>query len=342
MTGPGGLMAAEIAAQPEAVGRLVARRSDVVHSLRARSPRPHAGVVIVARGSSDHAAVFGRYVCEAACGRPVALAAPSLTTLYEVDLNLEGWLAVGVSQSGRTPEIATVLAGYAAKGARTVAVTNESDSPLAEAAELTIELGTGPERAVPATKTVTAQLVVMAMIAEALGPVPWAPDDWEALPAALEAVVADPDPADRAAEALAEAGGVVCVARGYLHCVALEAALKLREAAGMPAEGWSAADYRHGPATTARGDVHLLAITARGPAAADVDALAAHWREGGSRVLRVADERGAELSYERAPAEPLAAVTAIVRAQQLALALGRRRGVDPDRPPQLTKVTLTR
>jgi glutamine---fructose-6-phosphate transaminase (isomerizing) len=341
MSEPGAWMAAEIAEQPAVIARLASRRDEIAGAVRSLVDRPLTGTVIVARGSSDHAAVFGRYLCEAATGRPVALAAPSLVTLYGREPALDGWLAIGVSQSGRTPEVGTVLAAYRAAGARTVAVTNDPASPIAAAAELTVELGAGDERAVPATKTLTAQLAAMALIAETLGPVPWTEADWQALPGAIAGLIADPEPADRAAEALAGASELICVARGYLHCVALEAALKLREAAGVRAEGWSAADFRHGPATVGVGALPMLTFSARGPATGDVDELAASWREAGNGVLRVADDPGAELPFGAGLSEPLAAIPAIVRAQQLAIALGRRRGVDPDRPPRLSKVTLT-
>ncbi|MBD0281700.1 MAG: SIS domain-containing protein [Thermoleophilaceae bacterium] len=332
-------MAGDMAAQPGVLRALAERRTEVVASLRGPSS---AGVVIVARGSSDYAAIFGRYLLEAATGRPVALAAASLQTLYGVEPRLEGWLAVGISQSGRTPEITTVLERYRRAGARTVAVTNESDSPLATAASACIALGAGEEGAVPATKTFTAQLAAVALLAEALGRVPWGDGDWARLPGLVDELLADPAPAERAAAALDDADELVAVSRGYLMPVALEAALKLREASGIRAEGWSAADFRHGPVTVARGELPLLAISASGPAAADVEQLAAELERAGTPVLRLADRADAALAYQRAVAEPLCAVPATVRAQQLALAVACRRGLDPDEPPGLRKVTPTR
>jgi glucosamine--fructose-6-phosphate aminotransferase (isomerizing) len=332
-------MAADMAAQPAVLRGLAERRGDVVRDLRGASP---AGVVIVARGSSDYAAIFGRYLLEAATGRPVALAAASLQTLYGVEPRLDGWLAVGISQSGRTPEITTVLERYRQSGARTVAVTNDADSPLATAASCCIALGAGAEAAVPATKTFTAQLAAMALLAEALGPVPWGDGDWRRLPGVVEEVLVDGEPSERAATALGDAGELVAVGRGYLMCVALEAALKLREATGIRAEGWSAADFRHGPVTVAGGDLPLLAVSAAGPAAADVEELAAELERAGTPVLRLADRPGASLPYPGELAEPLRALPATVRAQQLALSLARQRGLDPDTPPGLRKVTPTR
>jgi glutamine---fructose-6-phosphate transaminase (isomerizing) len=157
----------------------------------------------------------------------------------------------------------------------------------------------------------------------------------------VDELLGDPGPAERAADTLGDADELIAVGRGYLMCVALEAALKLREAAGVRAEGWSAADFRHGPVTVARGGIPLLAVSAAGPAAADVEELAEQLEGGGTRVLRLADTPGADLPYRAGLPEPLCTVPATIRAQQLALALALRRGVDPDAPPGLGKVTET-
>lgn len=335
MTALGERMEEDMAAQPEVLRALAA--SDVPDL----GPPP-AAIVIVARGSSDYAAIFGRYLLEAVTGRPVALAAPSLQTLYGITPYLRGWLALGISQSGRTPEIATVLERYRDAGARTVAITNDPDSPLARGADAAVALGAGEEGAVPATKTFTAQLAAVALVAEALGPVPWALRDWAELPELVANLLADREPADRAAAALGDADELVAVGRGYLMPVALEAALKLREAAGIRAEGWSAADFRHGPVTVARGELPLLAVSAAGPAAGDVETLATELEQAGTPVLRLSDAPGADLYYPGDVAEPLRTIPAAVRAQQLALAVARRRGLDPDSPPGLHKVTPTR
>jgi glutamine---fructose-6-phosphate transaminase (isomerizing) len=331
-------MRADMAEQPEVLRRFLGRRSQIIEALKGEKP---VGVVLVARGSSDYAAIFARYLLEAATGRPVALAAPSLLTLYRTELRLDGWLALAVSQSGRTPEITTVLEGYGAAGARTVAITNDAGSPLAGAADVAVALEAGEERAVPATKTFTAQLAAVALVAEALGHVPWTGDDWDRIPELIEGLLADAGPATRAAESLGAADELVAVGRGYLMCIALEAALKLREAAGVRAEGWSAADFRHGPVTVARGGIPLLAVSASGPAAADVEELAGELERAGTPVLRLADRPDAALPYPDRPGEPLSALAAAVRAQQLALAVAVGRGIDPDEPPGLRKVTST-
>jgi glutamine---fructose-6-phosphate transaminase (isomerizing) len=335
MTVLGARMEEDMRAQPEVLRALASQpRPDV-------GPRP-TGIVIVARGSSDYAAIFGRYVLEAATGMPVALAAPSLQTLYDIEPRLDGWLAVGISQSGRTPEIRTVLDSYGRSGARTLAITNDPDSPLARAADCSVALGAGDEAAVPATKTFTAQLAALALVAESLGPVPWGDSDWRRVPGAVDELLGDFGPAERAAARLDGADELVALGRGFLMPVALEAALKLREAARLRAEGWSAADFRHGPVTVAGADLPALAVSAAGPAAADVDELGRELAASGAVVLRLADDPSADLPYPGDLAEPLRALPAAVRAQQLALAVARRRGLDADTPPGLRKVTPTR
>jgi glucosamine--fructose-6-phosphate aminotransferase (isomerizing) len=337
---PGERMAAEMAEQPAVLARLAARREELVGRVRAVLPPELTGIVLVARGSSDHAAVYGRYVLEAAARRPVALAAPSLHTLYGVGTDYRGYLAVGVSQSGRTPEVVSVLRAARAGGARTVAVTNQADSPLARAADALVDLGAGEERAVPATKTFTAQVAALAVVAEALGPVPWDPEAWPGVARAVGRVLADPGPAARVAEELAGADGLLTVARGYLFCVALEAALKVREAGGMPAQGYSAADLRHGPVAAVEPGVPVVGFVSPGPAAADVEDLLAALGRRGARVLRAGVDGGA-LPVPAGVPEPLLPIPMAVRAQQVARGVGLRRGLDPDAPPGLTKVTLT-
>ena len=339
MTAGGAHMRADMAAQPDVLRSLAERREEILAGLRGPAPE---GVVIVARGSSDYAAIFGRYLIEAATGTPVALAAPSLETLYDVQPRLDGWLAVGISQSGRTPEIANVLGRYArGRGADRGGDQRPREPAWPGWPPPRVDLGAGEEGAVPATKTFTAQFAAMALVAEALGDVPWGAAEWARLPDAVAEVLADPAPAERAAGRIADADGLIAVGRGYLMPVALEAALKLREAAGVRAEGWSAADFRHGPVTVARADIPTLAVSAAGPAAADVEELAARLERGGTTVLRLADVAGADLPYPGGLPEPLRALPAVVRAQQLALALALRRGLDPDEPPGLRKVTAT-
>jgi glutamine---fructose-6-phosphate transaminase (isomerizing) len=336
-------MAAEMAQQPEVLSGLIQRRSGIVDDLRSIASFGPVGILLVARGSSDHAAIYGRYVLEAVTGLPVSLSAPSLHTLYDMKPRCDGYLAVGVSQSGRTPEIVTVLERLVAGGARAVAVTNEPDSPLGDAAAATVDLVAGDERAVPATKTFTAQLTAFAFLAEALGAVPWTERDWDRLPTAVSEVLEDSGPPRTVAESIGDAEGLISVGRGYMFCIALEAALKLKETTSLLAEGYSAADLRHGPIAVIERDFPVLSFAAGGPAADDMQELESWLQEQrGAHVLRVGDTGGPDIRLPDGLAEPLATIPAAVRAQQVAYELALLRDMNPDAPPGLTKVTPTK
>jgi glucosamine--fructose-6-phosphate aminotransferase (isomerizing) len=338
----GQLMAAEMAEQPEVLARLVARRGEIAAAVRERvGSRELGGIVIVARGSSNYAAVYGRYVLELHARRPVTLAAPSLFTHYGARTPMDGWLAVAISQSGRTPEITRVADALRGEGAKTIAVTNDADSPLALAADWTLALEAGEERAVPATKTMTAQLAAVALLAEALGDTTWPAELWAA---AIDAVRAGLDDGERAQDAARRLDGsdrLVAIGRGMPFAVALEAALKIRETTGVLAEGWSASDYRHGPIRASGPHVPAIAVHVAGPTRDDVCGLVSQLRARGSPVVEIADEESADLPIAAGLPEDLAVLPGTVRAQQLALALALGRGLDPDAPTGLRKVTAT-
>jgi len=336
----GDLMNAEMGQQPEVLARFAERFEEHASRVKQLLPDELAGVTFVARGSSDHAAIYGRYLAELASGRPAALAAPSLTTIYDAHVDYSDWLVVALSQSGATPEIETVTRRFHDAGARTVAIVNNDASPLARTAELVIPLGAGEERAVPATKTVTSEFLAVAAVAAALGPVPFGMDELAALPAAVSAVLADDAPAQALAEHWHDAQRTFVVARGLLLAAALETALKIKETTGVLAEGMSAADLRHGPIAATGPGAPLLGIDAGGRSAGDVREVARIAATRGASVARVAPG-DVELPLPAATPEALAVVTATVRGQQFALALARARGVDPDAPAGLSKVTAT-
>jgi glutamine---fructose-6-phosphate transaminase (isomerizing) len=240
-------MVREMAEQPERLKELIGRFDEIAAQVRAMAPDPLNGITIVARGSSDHAAVYGRYLLEAATGKPVSLAAPSLHTLYGVDVDYRGQLVIAVSQSGATPEIVRTLEVLQDGSGRGLAITNDPDSALARMAGQTIELGVGEERAVPATKTVTGQFTAFAIAACALGRAPRRREDVETVPELIRVVLDDPAPVADAAAQLARATQLITVARGYLFAAALESALKIKETCSLLADGYSAADLRHGP-----------------------------------------------------------------------------------------------
>ena len=191
----GAAMSAEMAEQPARLAALLGQADAIAGRLREVLPEPLAGTVLIARGSSDHAATTGRYLLELATRRPVASASPSLYTMYGAQTDFTGFLVVAASQSGRTPEIVRSLQLARARGGHTVAITNDRESPLALAAELPLHLGVGTERAVPATKTVTAELVAFALVAQAVRDIGFGPQVRDQLSGQVAAVLDDPGPA---------------------------------------------------------------------------------------------------------------------------------------------------
>jgi glutamine---fructose-6-phosphate transaminase (isomerizing) len=337
----GAVMSAEMAEQPDRLAALLSGADEVIGRVREVLPDPLAGTVLVARGSSDHAATTGRYLLELATRRPVASASPSLYTMYGAQTDFTGYLVVAVSQSGRTPEIVRSLQVARAAGGSTVAVTNDTQSALAGAAELPLYLDAGTERAVPATKTVTAELVAFALIAQAVRDIGFGAQVRDQLPGQVAAVLDDPGPAEEMAAWLANQTRLVTVARGLLYGAAGEAALKIQETTSLFATAFSAADLRHGPIAMAATGLPVLAFAHPGPAAADVADLTRDLRDRGADVRLTGPVDGSTLPWPAEAPEVVAPVLAVVRAQQVALALARRLGRDPDEPAGLRKVTVT-
>ncbi|MGW0589222.1 SIS domain-containing protein [Streptosporangium sp. CA-115845] len=304
-------------------------------------------LLFIARGTSDNAAVYGRYLAEAHTGRLSTLAAPSIATTYRRRLDLDGVLAVALSQSGRTEEIVETLAWAKDCGARTVAITNGGEqSPLAQAADLALCTVAGEEKAVPATKTYTTQLAALAVLALGLG-ADVDPGDLRRVPDAVEKLVGDPGDLEAIVEGLADKPGVVVSGRGLAFSTALELALKLKEACYLHAMGLSYADLLHGPIAVVDSDTPAILVAAgEGPTLAGTVALAERVTGAGASAYTVGG--GTALSSVSTAAlngpdlpEWVAPLGLIVPGQLLTEALARRLGIDPDAPRGLNKVTQT-
>ena len=350
MTQPGRGMSADIAEQPAGYARLIDGEhataiATVAAEVATRRPRH---VVFVARGTSDHAALYGAYLTEIRLGLPVASASPSAITLYGARPDFTDALVVGVSQSGGSPDLTGVLQVARENGGLTLAVTNNPDSPLAAVAEFSVDVAAGHERAVAATKTYTAELLALLLLIEGIragsGVLP--ADEraaLEKLPQLAEDVLTDRG-ADELAQRYRFASRMVTTGRGYAYPTARETALKLMETSYLPALAFSGADLLHGPLAMTDPDVPVLAVVGSGPggrAMADV-------------VNRLADRRADVVTVGAAdvpgasgrlavPAvdERYAPLLDILPLQKLALALALARGADPDAPRGLKKVTST-
>jgi glucosamine--fructose-6-phosphate aminotransferase (isomerizing) len=351
-------LAAEIAEQPAVAARLLGEGRPAIEAIADRiapliRDRSIDHVVVAARGSSDHAAIYAQYLFGIRLRLPVALATPSLLSIYGVEPRFDRSLVIGISQSGRSPDIVGVVAAARRQGAPTIAVTNEPASDLAAAADHAIDLATGPELAVAATKTYTSQLLAIALLVTELDAAAGAADAGPALagiPDAIAAALASESQAEAVAAHLAAAGRdrLIVVGRGYEYATARELALKLKELARIAADPYSAADFLHGPLALAEPGHPILAIAPSGAAAADVDALLERLGELGVERIVLSDRDEAValgpvgIRLPSGVPDWLMPIVAIVPGQLLARHLAIARGLDPEAPRWIGKVTLTR
>lgn len=339
----GALMSAEMDEQPQVLNRLATRYADIagrVRSALAATGRP-AGVAFLARGSSDNAALLGRYAVELRTGLPTCLIAPSVLTAYgRTPTGFQGWVVLALSQSGRTPEIIDSAQRLRRAGATIIAITNDGLSELAAAADLPIALDAGPERAVPATKTVTAQLLGILAVVTGIGDGPELIGELDQLAERAAEVLADTTSVDSAATLLARHRRLVVVARGLLYPAAKETALKLQETTGAMAHGFSTADFRHGPIAVCGPDAPALLLAGSGPADHDTRELVSVLRERGADSVVAGSAASDRVRWPEADGAT-DCLLATIRGQQLALAVCRELGIEPDHPLGLNKVTLT-
>jgi glucosamine--fructose-6-phosphate aminotransferase (isomerizing) len=345
-------MAREIAEQPAAVSATL----DSLVPLRADLRKVAAGrnqVLFVARGSSDNAAVYGRYLLETHSGVSAALAAPSIATHYRAARDMSNTLVVSLSQSGETAEIVATQDWARKCGAATVAITNDPDSALAAAADLPLVTLAGRELAVPATKSYTTQLAALAVLATALAPDPELIDaDLFGVPAEIERVLRDWAAQDGGGRtdvvaALDQSDSILVTGRGLVLGTALEVALKLEETCLRPVRGLSYADLKHGPiAVVGQGLAAVLVAAPDGPLLSAMTELAADLASRGATVVGFGGDETFRAACELAVPGPdmieAVAPLALIVAPQLAVeSLARRIGLDPDAPRGLSKVTQT-
>lgn len=340
-------LAREIESQPAVLSELLDRAIPLAQDIVKRLP-PFSYALIAARGSSDHAATYAQYAWAALARIPVALAAPSLYTLYQTPPRMDGALVVGISQSGQSPDIVAVLEEARRQGRPTLAITNDRTSPLGTIADEVVELGVGVEHSVAATKTYLAQLGVIASFAAA-----WSGDatrlaELHALPAILAKNLDGAEHVAAVASAYREIQGCAVIGRGFNYATAFELALKLKELTYIQAIAYSSADFRHGPIATIGSDSPVLLITPHGATYDDLHELALDLHGRGADLLVISDVADAlaightMLPLAATTPEWLSPLAAILPGQQFALQLTLAKGLDPDAPRGLHKVTRTR
>ncbi len=347
---PGALMRSEISEQPERWRDLLSsQRTALESAARLLRDAEGGGIVFVARGSSDHAAMYGQYLAQVVLGIPAYLATPSVSSVYGKNVFTAERLVVGISQSGSSPDLLVTLQHAREAGAQILTITNDATSPMARIADVHIDLRAGPELSVPATKTYTAELIGQyAWIHLAAGM------SFNSLEIEVERLAVAAASVIRSSQAqapvlvqeLVDADRVLIIGRGYAMSTAKEAALKLMETCAIAASGWSAADAKHGPVgqIVSGTPVFLLTSSLGG---ASVRGLLPIITERMGRVILVGSlgsEDQADAAWIRLPAslpEGSLPVIEIIPFQVLALELALSLGRDPDRPVGLSKVTRT-
>ncbi len=337
-------MRAEITEQPAVWARLLAGRAAIAAVARLVAAAGPRFVLLAARGTSDHAALYAKYLIEIRLGLPCGLVSPSTLTAYGARPDLRDVLLVGVSQSGGSPDLVRTVEAGRAGGALTLAVTNNAGSPLAQAAALHVDVGAGPERAVAATKSYTAQLLALYLLVEG-----WrgSGDAAAGLAERGEATVRRAEVEMAACAARYRfAQRMVATGRGYGYPTAREAALKLMETSYVSAQAFSGADLLHGPVAMLDQQVPVLAVVPEGVAGAAMAAVLPRVRAAGAELFVVGTAAAVAaadggFALPSGGDEALSPLLEILPLQWLALYLAVARGEDPDAPRGLRKVTET-
>lgn len=341
------LMLQEIHEQPEALARTIANERERINALgKTLRERDINLIVLVARGSSDNAAQFGRYLLETTTGVPVSLSAPSVYTLYDAKLKLARALVVGVSQSGEGEDINRVLERSRAAGAFTIGITNEADSTMTKLVDETLLMHGGRERSVAATKTYTGQMMLFYMLADALSD-GGLQANYEWIPEFAERALQTQLQVESLVERYVFMENCVVVGRGYQYGNAYELALKLMETCYVVAERFSSADFFHGPLAMIERHFPTILFAPPGATQTGVIQLLERLRELRADALVISEDTqtcalGARcLTMPAIGDELLAPIPYIIPAQLFAALLAQAKGLNPDTPRSLSKVTRT-
>ncbi len=338
----------EIHQQPEVIRRLVGQPQEAITALadQIRS-RGITQVYIAARGTSDNAGRYGQYILGAYNGLMVTLATPSLFTIYQQAPNLSGSLVLGISQSGKSPDIVSVLAEGKKQGALTAALTNHPESDLGKAAEIVLDLSAGREISLAATKTYTSQLTCLASLSVALDPTDERRTKLAELPHYVEKTFALEDYVHNLVERYRYMTQCTVIGRGFNYASAFEFSLKLKELTYTIAEPYSSADFLHGPVALVDRGFPVFVIAPSGMMIPEMKSLVGEVRDRYAEVIMLSDHQDLLKTTKHALALPagvpewLSPITAIIPAQMFAMYLAETRGIDVDNPRGLSKVTET-
>jgi glucosamine--fructose-6-phosphate aminotransferase (isomerizing) len=340
---------AELREQPAALARLLDRETERAHEVASAFRRDDIRYVLIAsRGSSSNAARYAQYLLGRANRVPVMFATPSLYTIYEQPPRLDGAIVIGISQSGASPDVISVLAEARRQGRPTIALTNDARSPLAQEADAVLPLEAGEERAVAATKTYLNSVGAVALLFAAISQDELALDELKRMPETLDRQIALSLETALPLDEYRDSVGATVVARGVNYGTAFEIALKIRELSGLVVEAYSPADLLHGPIAAIQPGWPVIVVAPTGPARPSVEEVVVPLKERGARVIAVSDVAAVlRRAHTRLPLVPrvpewLSPLTAVIPGQVAGMQLAQLRGLDIDSPQGLRKITLTR
>ncbi|MBE0695437.1 MAG: SIS domain-containing protein [Anaerolineaceae bacterium] len=337
----------EISQQPEVIQTFLEDQLNNARSIARNLQGKFSYVLIAARGSSDNAARYAQYLFGIQHSLQVALATPSIFTMYGKTIDLTGALVIGISQSGQSPDIVSVLTEAKKQGRPTLAITNDASSPLAQTSDYILPLDTGLEQAVAATKTYTTSLAALALLSCAMEQDNRHLELLRQVPGLMQNTLDGLKPAIEHVERYRYIDQCTVVGRGLNYSTAFETALKIKELTYVVAEPYSSADYRHGPIATARRGSPVILIAPRGSVYQDMHTLFGELKQRQAELIIISDDpqaqKEAALSLPFAPGLPewLTPLVAVLPGQRFAMQLTLEKGLNPDQPEGLHKVTET-
>ncbi len=343
MSDNGSLMRAEIAQIPSIFQKLADRADAITAQVEKLPLDSFDSVILLARGTSDNAALYLKYLIETKIGIPCGLASPSVVTVYQSKLKLKNCLVIALSQSGQSPDLISYAEAAKNGGAKVLALTNEANSPLAKAADLHLYLEAGEEKAVAATKSYSAELLLSLLVVSI-----WAKEviDFAALVSEANRAVSNIDSVSKIVDNFDHTFGITTLGRGFSYANAHETALKIQETLKIPVSSFSSADYLHGPISSLHGNSRVIFLAPTGVSTTGMAATVTRIREITPHIYWIGhgfEIKPGEISLGGAKlSETLAVIADSIVLQQFAMLLAIKNGLNPDAPIGLLKVTKTK
>ena len=342
-TNLGEIMRSEIAEIPAVFQKLADQIPTITKQINELSLNNIDSVILVARGTSDNAALFLKYLIETKIGIPCGLASPSVVTIYKSNLRFTNCLVIGISQSGQSPDIVTYTKAAKAGGAKSISLTNDPESPLAKATDLHLYLEAGAEKAVAATKSYSAELLLSYILVSA-----WAkqPINLDSLISATKQSVSDLPKVSAIVNSFDHKSGITTMGRGFAYANAQECALKIQETLKIPVSSFSSADYLHGPISSLTENSRVIFLTPTGVSVESMDKTVNRIREITKHIYWIGSgfpTKNGEIQIGGATglSEQESVIADSVVLQQFALLLAVKNNLNPDAPAGLLKVTQT-